>query len=152
MSKATIEAAKNYYKQMSVVKDALTAYKTGGVHAMHDPTEGGVIGGIYEMTMASNVGVKIVEEAITVRPETKSICNYFQIDPLQLISSGALLISAEPKSASKILRSLKQAKIPASVIGEFRKKSEQRIIVKKDGSYEVLASPVSDHLWTALKR
>ena len=152
MSKATLEAARNYYKQSSVVKDALTAWKTGGVHAMHDPTEGGVIGGIYEMTMASNVGVKIVEEAITIRPETKSICNYFQIDPLQLISSGALLISAESKSASKIIRSLKQAKIPASVIGEFTKKSEKRIIIKKDGSYQFLTSPVSDHLWTALKR
>lgn len=152
MSKAAIEAAKNYYKQISVVKDALTAWKTGGVHAMHDPTEGGVVGGIYEMTMASDVGVKIMEEAITVQSETKSICSYFQIDPLQLISSGALLISAESKSASKIVRSLKQAKIPASVIGEFTQKPEQRMIIKKDGSYEVLASPLSDHLWTALRR
>ena len=152
MSKATIEAAKNFYKQISVVRDALTAWRTGGVHAMHDPTEGGVLGGIYEMALASNVGVKILGEAITVKPETSSICSYFHIDPLQLIGSGALLISAEAISASKIVRSLKQAHIPASIIGEFTQRSQQRVMIKKDGSSEVLKSPLSDHLWTALRR
>ena len=81
MSATALQAAKNFYSQISVVKDALTAYKTGGVHAMHDPTEGGVAGGIHEMADASNVGVKVIEERILVQPETAKICSYFQIDP-----------------------------------------------------------------------
>ena len=152
MSPKMLQAAKNFYNQISVVKDALTAYKTGGVHAMHDPTEGGVANGIHEMADASNVGVKVFEEAITVQPETAQICSHFQIDPLQLISSGALLISAEANSASQIVSSLKRERIQASVIGEFTENKDQRVLIRKDGEAKALPRPLSDHLWTALRR
>jgi len=152
MSATMLQAAKNFYSQISVVKDALTAYKTGGVHAMHDPTEGGIAGGIHEMADASNVGAKIFEEAIPVQPETAKICSYFQIDPLQLISSGALLISAEAKSANEIVRNLKLKRIQASVIGEFTENVDQRVLIQKDKVPKALPWPLSDHLWTALRR
>jgi hydrogenase maturation factor len=144
--------AKNLYGKISVVNDALTAYKTGGVHAMHDPTEGGVAGGIHEMADASNLGVKVFEEAIPVQPETAKICSHFEIDPLQLISSGALLISAEAKSADEIIKNLAQQQIEASVIGEFLEDMDQRLLVQKDGKMQALPRPLSDHLWTALMR
>jgi hydrogenase expression/formation protein HypE len=152
MNTTMLQAAKDFYSQISVVKDALTACKTGGVHAMHDPTEGGVAGGIHEMADASNLGVKVIEEAVPVHPETAKICGYFQIDPLQLIGSGALLISAEAKSANRIVRNLKLKRIQASVIGEFTKKKEQRELIQKDGVTKALPRPLSDHLWTALKQ
>jgi hydrogenase expression/formation protein HypE len=152
MSVTMLQAAKNFYSQISVVKDALTACKTGGVHAMHDPTEGGIAGGIHEMADASNVGAKIFEEAIPVQPETAKICSYFQIDPLQLISSGALLISAEAKSANEIVRNLKLKRIQASVIGEFTENADQRVLIQKDKVPKALPRPLSDHLWTALRR
>ena len=152
MNNTMLQAAKNFYSQISVVKDALTAYKTGGVHAMHDPTEGGVAGGIHEVADASNVGVKVIEEAIPVQPETAKICSHFQIDPLQLIGSGALLISAETKSASQIVRTLKLERIQASVIGEFTENKEQRVLVQKGGGAKALPRPLYDHLWTALRR
>jgi hydrogenase maturation factor len=152
MSATMIQAAKNFYGQISVVKDALTACKTGGVHAMHDPTEGGIAGGIHEMADASNVGVKVFEEAITVQPETAKICSYFQIDPLQLISSGALLISGEAKNANEIVSNLKLKRIQASVIGEFTENTDQRVLMQKDGAPTALPRPLSDHLWTALRR
>jgi hydrogenase expression/formation protein HypE len=152
VSAAMLQAAKNFYSQISVVKDALTAYKTGGVHAMHDPTEGGIAGGIHEMADASNVGAKIFEEAIPVQPETAKICSYFQIDPLQLISSGALLISAEAKSANEIVRNLKLKRIQSSVIGEFTENADQRVLIQKDKVPKALPRPLSDHLWTALRR
>jgi hydrogenase expression/formation protein HypE len=152
MNNKMLQAAKNFYSQISVVKDALTAYKTGGVHAMHDPTEGGVAGGIHEMADASNTGVKVIEEAIAVQPETAHICSHFQIDPLQLIGSGALLISAEAKSADKIVKNLKQKGIQAAVIGEFTKNTSQRVLLKKDGEVKALPRPLSDNLWTALRR
>jgi hydrogenase expression/formation protein HypE len=152
MSIPMLQAAKNFYSQISVVKDALTAYKTGGVHAMHDPTEGGVAGGIHEMADASSLGAKVIEEAITVQPPTAKICGYFQIDPLQLIGSGALLISAEAKSANQIVGNLKRKRVQASVIGEFTENADQRELIRKDGVVKVLSRPLSDHLWTALKR
>jgi len=152
MSKTMLQAARNFYSQISVVKDALTAYKTGGVHAMHDPTEGGVAGGIHEMADASNVGVKVIEEAIAVQPETSRICSHFHIDPLQLIGSGALLVSAEAKSANEIVRNLRKAHVQASVIGEFTENAAHRVLMQKDGEAKALPRPISDHLWTALRR
>jgi hydrogenase maturation factor len=145
-----LQNAKKFYDNISVVKDALTAFKTGGVTAMHDPTEGGVSGGIHEMADASNLGVKIYEEKIHIQPETSKICEFFHVDPLQLISSGALLISAKPEFADKIIGELEQKQIYASIIGEFLEKSRHRLIVRKNGETQTLPRPISDHLWLAL--
>ena len=147
----TLQNAKKFYNKISIVKDALTAFKTGGVTAMHDPTEGGVSGGIHEMADASNLSVKIFEEKIHIQPETSKICEFFHIDPLQLISSGTLLISAKPKFADKTIEELEQKKIHASIIGEFLEKSRRRLIVRKNGETQSLPRPVSDHLWSALR-
>ncbi|NLE06041.1 MAG: hydrogenase, partial [Crenarchaeota archaeon] len=97
-----LQEAKDFYNQISVVKDALTASKAGGVNAMHDPTEGGVANGIHEMADASGLGVKIFHENILVQNVTNQICNHFKIDPLQLIGSGALLIAAETQKTKTI--------------------------------------------------
>ena len=151
-SPAMLESAKRFYNQISVVKDALTAYKTGGVHAMHDPTEGGVLNGIHEMADAAGLGVRVFEEKIMVEPETAKICRYYEIDPLQLISSGALLIAAEPEASNKIVDSLCQEHIYADVIGEFNPNINKRLLMHKDDTAEMLPRPVSDHLWLALSR
>ena len=152
MTSIMLQNAKNFYNQISVVKDAITAFKTGGVRAMHDPTEGGVAGGIHEMADASNLGIKILEEKIPVQRETAEICKFFKIDPLQLISSGALLISAKPEFANKIIESLEQQKIHASIIGEFSKNLHERTMIGKDKKIQALPRPLSDHLWLALLR
>ncbi|MDR0797336.1 MAG: AIR synthase family protein [Nitrososphaerota archaeon] len=152
LSPETLQTAKNFYKQISIVKDALTAYQTGGVHAMHDPTEGGIFNGIHEMADAANLGVRVVEKKIVVKPETAEICRYFKIDPLQLISSGALLIAADPKAALRIIKVLKQHDIPATVIGEFNNDAKNRVLELKTGDTQALPRPVSDQLWTALSR
>lgn len=147
-----LDSAKSFYNQISVVKDALTAYQAGGVHAMHDPTEGGILNGVHEMADAAGLGVKIFEEKIVVEPETAKICRYFEIDPLQLISSGALLISAESEAAPKIIQALHEKKIYATIIGEFNSSPIKRFLQKKDGSTEELPRPLTDQLWTALSR
>jgi hydrogenase expression/formation protein HypE len=151
-SATTLESAKHFFNQISVVKDALTAYKAGGVHAMHDPTEGGVLNGIHEMADAAGLGVRVLEEKITVEPETAKICRYYEIDPLQLISSGALLIAAEPEAANKIVERLCQDHIYADIIGEFNPNPDKRVLIHKDNMAEMLPRPVSDHLWIALSR
>jgi len=147
-----LESAKLFYSQISVVKDALTAYRTGGVHAMHDPTEGGILNGIHEMADAASLGVSVFEEKITVEPETAKICRFYEIDPLQLISSGALLIAADPEAGDKIVDALSQEHIYADVIGEFNPNPNKRILLHKDDSAEILPRPDSDHLWIALSR
>jgi hydrogenase expression/formation protein HypE len=150
-SAAFLKRASNFFNLISIVKDAVSAFETGGVTAMHDPTEGGVAGGIQEMADASNVGVKVLEAKIPIRKETMGICKFFKIDPLQLISSGALLIAAKKSYANKIAKVLGQKGIEAAIIGEFLKESEKCVIIGKNGRQKRLVRPVSDHLWRALK-
>ncbi|NLB76550.1 MAG: hydrogenase [Crenarchaeota archaeon] len=147
-----IDNAKRFYNHISVVKDALIAYRTGGVHAMHDPTEGGILNGIHEMADASGLGVRILAEKITIEPETTQICRYYEIDALQLISSGALLIAADPEAAPKIIKNLAAEHIFSAVIGEFTANFNKRLLIRGDNSPEMLKRPKSDHLWLALAK
>jgi len=144
--------AEKYFNRISVVKDALVAYHTGGVTAMHDPTEGGVACGLHELADASNVGFRVFEDRIIVNSETKAICDFFQVDPLQLISSGALLITASPKKAENIVQALSKNGVQSAIIGEIVKAQDGRILIRRDGSETQLPRPVSDHLWLALAK
>jgi len=152
MNSKMIQKAKKFYTQISVVKEAITAFKTGGVNAMHDPTEGGIIGGINEMADASNLGVRIFEKKIPIQRETAEICKFFKIDPLYLISSGALLIAAKPADADKIVAQLKNKDIHATIIGQFLENPKERVLVNEKGEQRKLSRPASDHLWLALKQ
>jgi len=147
-----VDNAKNFYEKISVVKEAVIAFNTGSVNAMHDPTEGGLAGGIHEMADASNLGVKVYEEKIPVAKETLEICNFFEIDPLQLISSGALLIASQQGSTEKILEKLRKHGIKVHVIGEFLDSPSKRVLIRKDGKEINLVRPESDHLWKALTK
>jgi hydrogenase maturation factor len=149
---AVLASAKSFYNQISIVKDALTAYRTGRVHAMHDPTEGGILNGVHEMADAAGLGVRVFEEKIMVEPETAKICRFYEIDPLQLIGSGALLVAAEPEAANKIVDSLSQQHVYAEVIGEFKPNPNKRILMRKNDLAEMLPRPASDQLWIALAR
>jgi len=146
-----LKNAKEFYSKISVVKDALNACRIGGVHAMHDPTEGGIAGGIHEMADAANLGVEVLQEKIVVEAETAKICDHFKLDPLQLISSGALLVAADPVFANKIVENLEHKNIQATIIGEFTANKDQRLL-KKEGKTQRLPRPKSDHLWKALTR
>jgi len=150
LGEALLDSAVAFYDKISVVKEAVLAYNYGGVSAMHDPTEGGVANGIHELADAAGLGVKVYKDKIYVHKETVEICGFFKIDPLQLISSGALLISADPRFAEGIKRELESHHIRAEIIGEFLKDPLDRFFVSKDGTVEPLVRPVCDHLWSAL--
>jgi hydrogenase expression/formation protein HypE len=152
VSAELLKSAQKFFEKISVVKEAVLAFETGGVDAMHDPTEGGVLGGVHEMADASNLGVKVFEEKIPIAEETIEICNFFKIDPLQLISSGALLIASKGGFAEKIVQRLREHGIAASIIGEFLASVTERFIIRKDGTEEALPRPESDHLWAALAK
>jgi len=147
-----IKKAENFFEKISVVKDAITAFRTGGVSAMHDPTEGGVAGGLHELADAANIGFQVYEEEILIPEETRKICAHFEIDPLQLISSGSLLIVAEEEKTDEIISSLSRKGVQASIIGEVIEPALGRNLVTKTGEKTELTRPASDHLWTALAK
>lgn len=149
---AFVARASSYFDRLSVVKEALLAIETGGVQAMHDPTEGGVANGLHEVADASGTGFRVEEAALAISPETLAICRFFAIDPLHLISSGALLIVAAPHDATTIVDRLHAQEVEAAVIGEVIADPEYRVIVRRNGSTEPLARPRSDALWTALNK
>jgi hydrogenase maturation factor len=119
---------------------------------MHDPTEGGVAGGIHEMADASNVGFKVYRDRIPIAKETLRICRFLEIDPLQLIASGSLLIAVERGYASEVLRILERNRIAARVIGELTSSPSERLLIREGNIIEDLARPLSDELWQALKK
>ena len=147
-----LNKAENFFEKISVVKDAITAFITGGVSAMHDPTEGGVAGGLHELADAANVGFQVYEKKILVPDETRKICAHFDVDPLQLISSGSLLIVAEEAKTAEILGSLSRNGVQASMIGEVVEPTSGRTLVTKAGEKTELVRPASDHLWKALAK
>ena len=109
---------------LSVVADALLANKVAKIHAMHDPTEGGLATGIMELAMASGTGVVIDAEKIPCYEETEQICKLFNIHPLGLIASGALLIALDPKDTKEVIAILAKNGIVCNPIGKLTKKSE----------------------------
>jgi len=147
-----VKKAENFFEKISVVKDAITAFRIGGVSAMHDPTEGGVAGGLHELADAANVGFQVYEKEILIPEETRKICAHFEVDPLQLISSGSLLIVAEEEKTEEIISSLSRNGVQASIIGEVIEPALGRNLVTKAGEKTELVRPVSDHLWTALAK
>ncbi len=106
-----------YNPGISVVKDAAIATATGGVHALHDPTEGGIATGLHELAEAAQVGLEIFENELPFLSQTLSLCQHFDLNPLGIIASGALLIAANPTFSGKIIQQLQQANISATVIG-----------------------------------
>jgi len=127
------------------------AMGVGGVTSMHDPTEGGVLGGVQEMAYASSLGFILYEGDVIINEETRIICDALGVDPLKTISSGALLISAKPEYADSIVNVLKSSGIKASIIGEFKPRDFGCKLVKVDGSIIDVSSPVIDEIWRIFK-
>ena len=103
---------------ISVVQAALTANQITDVHWMHDPTEGGIGTGLWELGKVSGLGLKIDGDAVVIFPETKAFCDVLGLNPWGLIASGALLIVVSEKDADKVISGLLQENIPTVVIGE----------------------------------
>ena len=140
-----IEEAERLFNEISVVRDALIAYNAGGVNAMHDPTEGGILGGVYEMSLASELGFVIYEDRIPVYGVTRKLCSVLNINPLKLLGSGSLLVSAKPEMADKVIQALKNHGIEVAEIGRFTKKG--RVVVDKRGRKLKVEPPIKDELW-----
>ena len=114
LSKEEIEFGKSLINKISVLEEGKIGGKFG-VNSMHDITEGGLLGGLFEVAMASNKGFKIFKDKIPMFDITKKVCKEFKIDPLRLISSGSMLITT--KNGEELIKQLKEKGIDASIIG-----------------------------------
>lgn len=149
LSSRALLAARAMLSQVSVVDEAERAYKTGGVSAMHDCTEGGVLGAAFEMSHASGVGFELDEGAVPVAPETLDVCRAMSLDPLKLIGSGSLLIAVEGGREDEVVAALTQAS-RVTAVGRFTKSG--RVLVRKDGRREKVNEAPEDELWRAVPR
>ena len=141
-----VKRAQDVYYQMSTVKDALIAAKVGGVTAMHDATECGIFGGLYEMAMHSNVGMNIYLDEIILQDEVKKTCECFGIDPYKAISEGTLLATVNKKKAKNVVNALNDESIPASIAGEVTEEKRGINIIEKSGKRK-LEHPKIDPFW-----
>ena len=121
-----LDQAKNYLTDpgISVLKDAQIAVATGGVHAMHDVTEGGVATAIHELATASNLSTLIYSDKLLNSSKmysdiTRTLCEIFELNPLGVISSGALLIASDPDKSEMICQALNDACIDTEIIGKL---------------------------------
>lgn len=118
---------------ISVLRDAEVARAAGGVHAMHDPTEGGLSAALYELAEAAGVGLRIEQCAITVLPEGARLCADLGVSPLGAIASGALLLCTDPARESAIRTRLAGAGIKAARIGTVVPVREGVSLVTEEG-------------------
>lgn len=140
--KTFVEAAKGFDKLLCVVPEAATAVKSG-VSAMHDVTEGGIYGALWELAEASGIGLEIDLRAIPVRQETVEICEYYRLNPYQLISSGCMLMTSP--DGRKLVRDLREAGIPAALIGRCVEGKAKKIRNEEEEAY--LERPKTDELY-----
>jgi len=120
-----VERGLGYYEEMSVVEDAELI--APDAHAMHDPTEGGLVDGLLELAVASGVALDVDREAVPVREETRTLCAAVGVDPLRTFGSGALVAAVPPGDADAVLARLDEADIEATVIGEAREAERPRL-------------------------
>lgn len=102
---------------ISVVRPALTAAAGGHVHAMHDPTEGGLATGVHELAEAAELGAVVNEAAIPLSEEGAAICRALNLDPLGVITSGALLLAVPPEAEAETRSALVEAGAQGTRIG-----------------------------------
>lgn len=140
-----IETAKRFDECLSVVPDSKIAMEVG-VSAMHDVTEGGIFGALWEMAAASGVGLEIDLKKIPIRQETIEVCEVFDINPYMLISSGAMLIGTE--YGHKLVEALERAGIHAAVIG-YATADNDRVIINGE-ERRFLEPPKADELFRVL--
>jgi len=152
ISEKTLVAARKLMKRISVVEDSQIAMVAGGVKAMHDPTEGGIINGVWELAEASKCGCIIEESKIPLASGTEKICRYLKIDPLKVMSSGSLLMAVRPSRVDAVLSNLDKAGIQSTPIGKIVSSRKGRVMVDRNGKTKKLKPPRRDHLYIALER
>ncbi len=140
-----VNSAKKFIENISVVKEGVIAGEHGAT-AMHDITEGGVLGALWELSQASDVGMKIYKDKIPIKAETIKISQFYGINPLKLISSGSMLITC--KDGEVLVNKLRENDIESCIIGKITKKPLKILVCK--GKTEEIGPPEPDELYKVI--
>lgn len=143
LGKEILDEAKAMLDKTSVVKEGLvaSAYAKG----MHDVTEGGILGAVWEMSEFYNLGVEVYREKLKIARSTKALCDYYNIDPLRLISSGSMLLVVAEEKYEELGNKLSSEKIEWSKIGKLTDIKSKTII---SGCFmKEIEEPESDELY-----
>ncbi len=143
LDEVALEQAKDLFSMISVTLDGKIAAEAGA-NACHDATEGGVLGAIYELCQASGLGAVIYADKIPVLPVTLKVAEFCRIDPLRLISSGCLVVTAP--DGEELCEAYRKAGVNATVVGKIVPEGRE---VVQSGQRFPLSSPGPDHLWLA---
>ncbi len=148
----TVRAADALFERMTVVPEARVAATFGlrvaGVTSMHDATEGGVLGGLLEVAVASGTGMRVDLDAIPVRPEVRAVCDHVGIDPYVSISEGSLIATVVPGRAGAFVDALADHGIDAAIVGEVTDPAAGRVL-QEGGRERPLTHPGLDPFWSA---
>ncbi len=137
LPREVLEKAKSYYNMISVVREALELAENRYASSMHDPTEGGLIGGLTEVAYASRKTIEVWEERIPISEETTLICKTLKVNPLKLISSGVLIATIPEERVEEAIRKLENIGIKATIIGKVKEYNGTLLeLHKTDGSIE----------------
>lgn len=143
------EACELFYQTSTLSAALIVAHKEKNwVNAMHDVTEGGILGAIQEMAVASDCGVLIKKEKLIIGSAQQKVCGLFKIDPLFSIGAGAMVIAAKKQYATKVIETLTAKNILATAVGEFRPQQDGINIFNEGEIYELEYSG-TDPYWAA---
>ncbi|MBA1336659.1 MAG: AIR Synthase, TMP kinase, hydrogenase maturation protein HypE superfamily [Firmicutes bacterium] len=144
LGRDVLEEARGLMKHISVVKEGIIGGKMGAT-AMHDVTEGGVLGALWEIAEASDVGLRVFRDRIPLKRETRIICEELGLDPLKLISSGCMIIVC--RNSDEMEKALKEQGIRVADIGEIT--ARERVLV--EGDIEIpIEAPGTDELYKVI--
>ncbi|MDG6907110.1 MAG: hydrogenase [Nitrososphaerota archaeon] len=152
LSKDLASRGSSMINQLSILKEARAASSTGRISAMHDITEGGVIGAVYEMSVASKLGFELFEKDVPVDDSTSAICSKLSINPLKLIGSGSLLIACPSSYGDYVSKQITRLGIACARIGRFLPSSKRRFLRRPNGECKITQDAIQDELWEALRK
>lgn len=144
MKPESLDAATHLLDQLSVVPEGKLGSKHL-VHAMHDVTEGGVYGAIWEMCEASGYGAVVEELKIPLLDITKEICNLYKLDPYRLISSGVMLMAVPPENFDTLKEEATACGIKLTAVG--RVTEEKALLIQVGDVQEEMSPPDTDELY-----
>ena len=133
-----IRSAQGFDKYLPILPEAATALKSG-VYAMHDVRNGGVFGALFELSRSMGVGLSVNLKQIPVKQETIEICEFFDLNPYELLSGGCLLLVTE--KGEELVEALQLENIPAAVIGETINSNDKIVINGEETRFLEPAKP-----------
>jgi len=144
-----VAKAKRLVLKTSTMDSALYLARFKSIKSMHDPTEGGIVGGLYEMSVASGLGFRADLDLMSIKRETAAVVKALRLDPYRLISSGSILASCSPEGVDIVLSRARSAGTNVRAIGRFTDRANERVIVRS-GKRENVTDVPSDELWRAI--